>query len=357
VKQRLIKIYKLVNRLRIRIFERGLPLYFYRSRILSSLYYFLFSPGFRREHQAVLAGKVKHLREAGELKANYYLLVRNTHRLEKGLLMKPRREIFAKEYLRETVDSYIGIMKKQAHENNVQLKWFTDVLDNYFEETGNDEVINAQRGRYFKFKESLNGTFSNLDGDSKSIPYYRNVEQFSKIPYEEFYKLNKQRRSVRWFIDKEVPRELIDKAILAAIQAPSACNRQPFEYRILDDPNLVEKAAIIPMGTAGYAHNLKVFVVVVGNLDAYFDERDRHLIYIDASLANMALMLALETLGLSSCPINWPDIEKKENQMAKLLKLKSYQRPVMCLGIGYADPAGMVAFSEKRELEQIRKYN
>jgi nitroreductase len=98
-------------------------------------------------------------------------------------------------------------------------------------------------------------------------------------------------------------------------------------------------------------------VVIVGNLDAYYDERDRHVIYIDASLAAMSLMLALETLGLSSCAINWPDLEAREKKMERFLSLNKYQRPVMCLGIGYPDPEGMVAFSEKRPLHQIRTYN
>lgn len=190
-----------------------------------------------------------------------------------------------------------------------------------------------------------------------SIPYCRDNSSFSKITYEDFYKLNKQRRSVRWFLEKPVARELIDKAILAAIQAPSACNRQPFEFRIIDDKTLLEKVVEIPMGTKGYSHSIQTFIVIVGNLDAYFDERDRHLIYIDASLANMSLMLAFETLGLSSCPINWPDIESREKMMAKFLNLKPYQRPVMCIGVGYPDPEGMVAYSEKRDLNKIRKFN
>ena len=93
------------------------------------------------------------------------------------------------------------------------------------------------------------------------------------------------------------------------------------------------------------------------NQDAYFDERDRHVIYIDASLANMSLILALETLGLSSCCVNWPDIEHLEKRMDKVLSLEKHQRPIMCLAIGYPDPDGEVAYSEKRDIELIRKYN
>ena len=68
-------------------------------------------------------------------------------------------------------------------------------------------------------------------------------------------------------------------------------------------------------------------------------------------------MLALETLSLGSCPINWPDIEELEVKMDKVLKLEKHQRAVMCMAVGYPDPSGKVAYSEKKNLNTIRKYN
>ena len=110
---------------------------------------------------------------------------------------------------------------------------------------------------------------------------------------------------------------------MAALQSPSACNRQPFQYIILDEKDAINKISTLPMGIKGYESQIPVFVVVIGNLDAYAEERDRHAIYIDASLANMSLILALETLGLSSCCINWPDIEEKEIKNKKSTKIKT----------------------------------
>jgi nitroreductase len=96
---------------------------------------------------------------------------------------------------------------------------------------------------------------------------------------------------------------------------------------------------------------------VVGNLSGYARERDRHIIYIDGGLASMSFMLALETLGLSSCGINWPDIPKKEEEMASLLNLDPHERVVMLIAVGYPDPDGMVASSQKKDLDLIRRYN
>ncbi|WP_439481754.1 nitroreductase family protein [Cyclobacterium plantarum] len=330
-----------------------LPGYCYKSRFLSSLYYFAFSSEFGRECSAVLAGKAKYLQDIKVQESNFYLLVRNTHRIEKGLLMRPMRKVFAVDYIGETVDSYVGFIKKRDQSHTKQLKWFTDVLTAYFEAVASSAVIDREREKFLKSKTLLTGVIPEV----RSIPYLREEAKLTSISYEQFFELNRQRRSVRWFKNQPVERQKIDKAILAAIQAPSACNRQPFEYRVFDDPALVQKVREFPMGTKGYAHSIQTFIVVVGNLDAYFSERDRHLIYVDASLANMALMLALETLSLSSCPINWPDIESRELMMEKFLSLSTHQRPIMCLGVGYPDFTGKVAFSEKRSLDQIRKFN
>ncbi|MFC6099804.1 nitroreductase family protein [Olivibacter domesticus] len=347
-----------IKEIKKRVLNVELPKVCYKSRFLTSIYYFLFDKSFSRELQAVLTGRVKHVNESKVLKANYFLLVRNTHRLEKGLLMKPRRDIFGKDFIVETIDSFEGVWKSSSEGySNPQMKWFYDVISEYFHVVNEgDKIIQREKLRFNNIISEISPPMIETPL-APSIPYFRVKEERTKIDYEEFYRLCKQRRSVRWFLEKKVPRELIDKAILAANQAPSACNRQPFEFRVFDDLELVRKVVDIPMGTKGYGHSIPVLIVLVGNLDAYFDERDRHIIYIDASLASMSFMFALETLGLSSCSINWPDIEEKEKKMETVLKLEKYQRPIMCIGVGYPDPEGLVAFSEKRPLHQIRRFN
>ncbi len=329
-----------------------LPLYFIWSPWASNLYYFLFTNKFRRESHAVLVGKVKYLKENNKSKKNLYTLIRNIHRIEKGLLMIPRRDIFGLDFLKETVDNFESLYKDKTSCNSNQIKWANDVLAEYFSVTAYHPIIDKQKTRFERIIDN-----NNNNNNNRLIPYLRHLDNKADISYEEFYKLLRYRRSVRWFEQKRVPRDLVDKAILAANQSPTACNRQPFEFRVIDDPELLAKIVRIPMGIKGYEHNIPMMVVTVGNLDAYFDERDRHVIYIDASLANMSFMLALETLGLSSCSINWPDIEDLEKRMEKALNLDKYQRPIMCMAVGYPDYNGMVAYSEKRDLQELRKYN
>src|SRR5690606_22332573 len=114
--------------------------------------------------------------------------------------------------------------------------------------------------------------------------------------------------------------------------------------------------AKLAMGTSGFVENIQTLIVVVGDLSAYPFERDRHCIYIDASLASMQLMLALETMGLSTCPINWPDIESREMKMQEMLSLPHYLRPVMLIAVGYADKDGGIPYSQKKSSQTLADF-
>lgn len=322
------------------------------SRFLSSLYYILLSRDFSRENQAVIYGKLKYIEDLQDDLESQYLLRRNIHRLEKGIIMKPRRDIFALDYIDETVKCYEKAVlgKGEDISESTELQWAHDVLEQYFNIVGSNSAIEKVKSRFLALnKPSQNGM--------QRVPYKRNTDEPSPVNYDDFLKLSYRRRSVRWYLQKPVPRELIDKAVAAAALSPSACNRQPFEFRIFDDPDVVKKVASIPMGTKGFSQNFPVIVVVVGKLRAYFSERDRHVIYIDGALASMSFMYALETLGLSSCPINWPDIEDREKLMTSSLGLEPDERVVMLISVGYADPDGMIPYSQKKELNLLRRYH
>jgi len=191
--------------------------------------------------------------------------------------------------------------------------------------------------------------------NAEPVPYLHHSLPEPAISYPQLVSLFTRRRSVRWYLPKPVPAALIEQAVAAASLAPSACNRQPYQFIVLNDANKASAAAKCAMGTVGFAENIPCLLVVTGDLAAYPAERDRHVIYIDASLASMQLMLALETLGLSSCPINWPDIEAREQQLNALLNLPYQQRVIMLLAVGYADPAGGIAYSQKKSAALLIK--
>jgi nitroreductase len=55
---------------------------------------------------------------------------------------------------------------------------------------------------------------------------------------ESFLEKMRLRRTVRDFSDRPVPREVIEKCILAAGTAPNGANRQPWRFVVIGDPDL-----------------------------------------------------------------------------------------------------------------------
>ena len=318
-----------------------------RSGFVASAYYLFLSRRFRREHRAVLAGRLAYEQGLNAPLRSSPLLRRNTHRLEKGLVMRPRQAVFAADYIEETV-AELARLRVSGRLDPIEDKWATDVLTEYFRVVADTAPISRARAL---FERSGPRT---VEGPGPACaPRPRGHAPVSGVSYEQFLDLCRQRRSVRWFEQRHVPADLVTKALAAAAQAPSACNRQPFLFRYFDDPADARRIAAIAMGTTGYAQNVPAVVVLLGDLGCYPDERDRHVAYIDASLAAMQFMLALETLGLASCPINWPDVEPLERAMVQALDLPWHLRPVMLIALGYPDPQGGVPFSAKKPSQSL----
>ena len=304
------------------------------NRSLARAFYSWLNPRFSREQFAVLNGRTQH--QVADRRRSDPFLRRCIHRLEKGLLMRPRAAVFAEDYIHEAVDAFRAACSSDRHDP-AELTWAQDVLSRYFEVVKPTARISAASAR-----------FEGATVSPTKVPRAYSAIERSAISASEFLQLCQQRCSVRWFKPQPVPRALIEKAVTAAAEAPSACNRQPYLFRLFEGQKATAAIASLAMGTRGYREQIPALVVVLGDFSAIAEERDRHLPYIDASLAAMQFMLALETMGLASCPINWPDVEELERAMDRTLQLPAYIRPIMLIAVGYADPEGMVAYSAKK---------
>lgn len=313
------------------------------SAFLSSLYYFLFSKKFWRENQAVLAGKVANL-GVRNFSSSLSTLRRNTHRIEKGLITIPLKDSFALSYISETIDVYEEVQRND--DRNSSLAWASQVLDLYFASIKRSPDLELIYCKYLSIKKMC------LEAQ-KMVPYKRCETKLSNITSHDFSLLCKQRRSVRWYIQKQVPRKIIEQTIQDALQAPTACNRQPFRFVVVDKKEDINNFGALPMGAATFFHNMPAIAILIGDLSAYVEERDRHVIYIDGGLAAMSFMLSLETHGLASCPINWPDIEERERLLETDLKLRKFERCIMFISFGYPDPEGKIPFSQKKDVSEM----
>lgn len=101
------------------------------SRFLASVYYCFFSRQFAREHLAVLNGRLAYKKALRNIGYSSPKLRRNIHRLEKGLIMKPRRAVFGESFIVETVRCFNQACVSENYSGE-ELKWAGDVLEEYF---------------------------------------------------------------------------------------------------------------------------------------------------------------------------------------------------------------------------------
>jgi nitroreductase len=289
---------------------------------------------------AVLSG----IREFDRLSTSLGELRRNIHRLEKGLTAIPRRAVWGEKYIEKTVDKVL-----ELNERNDNYDWYISVLTSYFNEVEHTPIVYRS---FERFSGAISGTISLDKG-----PYHNSQRLISDVSYDELKRLALQRRSVRYYNDKIVDRCLIEKAVEIAKYSPSACNRQPYHFHVIDDPKLIREAAKLPNGTGTFHENIKMMIFLIGDLSNYGAERDRHLIYIDGSLAAMSFTFALETLGLSSCIINWGDIQVNDNKLTKFLSLNQWERCVLSISVGYASSDANIPYSAKKPVSTLIKYN
>lgn len=334
--------------------------FFAVNGFLSSFYYFLFSREFDREHKSVLSGRIEFYNRLKKYERSNGLLRRNIHRLEKGLIMRPRKPVFALDYIQETIELYEKAIAHVSEHNNVnnEVVWAYNVLQSYFEACATSHLSLPARERFEQVPAPKAPQEIEVIQRLSRIPYKAKDRPDAAVSYTNFLKLAQRRRSVRWFQDRAVEKDKIDQIIDAARLSPSACNRLPYHFLTFTKPDLAQHAAALAGGTGGFATQIPSLIVVLGDLSCYSEERDRHLIYVDASLASMTLMLAAETVGLATCPINWSDVPSREKKMYKFLKdIPQHWRPVMLIAIGYADGDGDIPYSSKKDFSIIRSYD
>ena len=134
------------------------------SGVFSSIHYAFFSRAFRREQRAVVAGLLTHMSHLKQ-DSSYFLLRRNVHRIEKGLIKPERRAIFAREYIGETVYYYSRCLDGCSTDSRPrEFGWATDVLHQYFDVVGNDPLVDKARDQFMRIAPQEMG---------ESVPYAR----------------------------------------------------------------------------------------------------------------------------------------------------------------------------------------
>lgn len=134
------------------------------------------------------------------------------------------------------------------------------------------------------------------------------------------------RRSIRKFKDEKVPREKIVTLLQAAMAAPSACNLQPWEFIVVDEPETLAKLKdAAELGR----YNAPLAIMICGRNEHIPWKGDGW--YFDLGAAAQNMMLECVELGLGSVCIGGFD----HKAAAELLDIPEEIHPYVIIEIGY----------------------
>lgn len=307
------------------------------------------SRSYLEEHFVFLQGAYEYENSLRKGHANIFFLRRNIHRIEKGLLMKPMRKEFALRFIVPTVKNFICLPESKCKDIK---EWGASVLTMYFNVTeSNDLRYILSKKLYVSYRKK---DYNDNDANVHQVPYF--PYRKSTIKVTDFESLLKTRKSTRWFLKQDVSRSEIIKAMELVTLSPTSCNRQAYRYVVTNNPEKARNIANISGGTVGWANNVPAIAILIGQQRAYTGMLNRHSIYVDASLTVMPFILALETLGLSTCIINWVDTARRVNEIKKILKLETDEKVIATIAIGYRDDGGKVAYSRRADVNDILKF-
>lgn len=158
------------------------------------------------------------------------------------------------------------------------------------------------------------------------------------------------RKSVRTFKKGEVQKIHVDMAVRAAMAAPTARDKRPWEFIIIDDRKILDELSDkLPYAKMG--KDAQYGVVVAGDLNRQNGGKDSDYWIADCSAAIENLLLAVEYFKLGAV---WTAVYPNEDRIKPVrdvLKLPEHIMPLAFIPIGIPD--GSETPKNKYNEEQI----
>lgn len=152
----------------------------------------------------------------------------------------------------------------------------------------------------------------------------------------ELFEAIKNRRSVRAYKHDPIPEETLNKILDAARFAPSAGNRQSWEFIVIRDPVIKRYLRNAALGQA-MIEEAPVTIVVCANearsASIYGDRGRKFYCLLDAAAAIQNMLLAAYALGLGTCWIG----AFEDEIIVNILNLPKGVRPIAIVPIGYSN--------------------
>jgi nitroreductase len=156
------------------------------------------------------------------------------------------------------------------------------------------------------------------------------------------------RRNVRSYKSDPVPEEDLDRIAEAAWRAPSASNRQHWDFVVVTDQDKLQALSKVWQGAGHIAGAAAAFALVVPQTD---DERTHLIDFYDLGQATYAITVAAADLGIGTGHASVGD----QDRAREILGVPDGHDVAFLIGVGYpADrPLRPIAKPNRRPLDEV----
>lgn len=269
-------------------------------------------------------------------------ITRLYHTVEKGLSYLNYRPGFGKD----SVEMLISLLKQYANSYDINKFFYKTalcVLNEYIRK--NKEFGVADKDLEARIS-LLPGEKNEAGGIIKFIAPTR--EFLDSLNYEQ---LVKNRHSIRHFSAEPVEMEKVEESIRLAQFTPSACNRQGWKSRIVQNKDKVSRILYNQNGNRGFGQEIDKLIIVTGDLRYFNRERELYQVFIDGGMYAMNVLNSLYYEGIASIPLSASLTAKQEKEIRLILEMNEAEVFILIIGIGNYPKECQTTKSERKSVE------
>ncbi|MFV0334481.1 MAG: nitroreductase family protein [Tropicimonas sp.] len=173
----------------------------------------------------------------------------------------------------------------------------------------------------------------------------------------DFLGFAKARHSIRSYTPDPVPPEAIERAVRAAQQSPSSCNRQTCRARIWTEPEARRRILALQSGNRGFGDQLGGVAVITSDLAHWEHAHERYQGWVDGGMFAMSFAYGLHAEGLGAVMLNWSERRARDRKMRALTGLPDSELIITLVGFGCMSERLRVPVSQRRPLDQALVLN
>ena len=283
--------------------------------------------------------------EQGRLTAH---LTMDYHRLEKGMALPNTRIGFGKDVIKRLLSN----------------------LAQYTERFGQDELTRIVHGvlRQYQTRQAALG-FANPALDA-ALDQMRQTHAdpavscgVTPLPLADLFAVDEaagqqfleSRHSVRQYTGELVSDAQIARIAEIAQRAPSVCNRQCGRLYVANTRERIAEVLSYQNGNGGFGDRLGAVFIVTADLRSFVSLGERHQGYVDGGIFAMQTLLAIHSLHLGGCMLNWSMTHHDDERLRAAFGIPAHEVVITMIGFGHCVAAPEIAVSPRIALSEVLK--